>query len=118
MRVDKEGCAMRRNCLAAAAAGALLLLLNGCGSGGSPASALQGPAETVALYKSQCLSCHGADLKGRMGPATDIHDAGSRLAKERITAQIENGGELMPPFKDKLTPAQIEDLTRWLLEQK
>ncbi|CDN44326.1 MULTISPECIES: cytochrome c [unclassified Paenibacillus] len=104
----------------AAFAAALVLLLSGCGSSGSggTGSALQGPKETVTLYKSHCLSCHGADLKGRMGPDTDIHDAGSRLAPERIAEQIGSGGSLMPPFKDKLTPEQIDSLTRWLKDKK
>ncbi|MCM3748689.1 cytochrome c [Paenibacillus pasadenensis] len=83
--------------------------------GSSSASKLpDGPAETIALYKASCLNCHGTDLKGRMGPNTNLTEVGSRMTAEEILQQISHGGELMPAFKDKLSNDDIQALTDWL----
>ncbi|OXM13626.1 c-type cytochrome [Paenibacillus herberti] len=94
------------------------LLLGGCGASetNSPGGQTmpEGPAETIALYKASCISCHGTDLKGRMNAQTDIRDIGSRLTPEMIQQQIENGGSLMPGFKHSLSEQEIQALTDWL----
>ena len=60
---------------------------------GQNARAVQGPLHHLP----------GSDLKGRVGPQSDIHDAGSRLTAKQIKTQIEQGGSLMPAFKDRLS---------------
>ncbi|THF72659.1 c-type cytochrome [Cohnella fermenti] len=105
------------------------LLLSACGrnhdssSSSSPSASgtsagLSGPEETVALYRANCISCHGAELQGMMGDASDLRKVGAHLTKEQIQAQIVGGGSLMPPFKDKLSEAEVESLAEWLAGQK
>ncbi|MFC5651893.1 c-type cytochrome [Paenibacillus solisilvae] len=93
----------------------LALFLSACGNSSSE---LAGPSETIHVYKANCISCHGSDLQGKMGPSTDLTQVGSRLSKEQITNQIHNGGELMPAFKGKLTAQQIKELAQWLSAKK
>ncbi|SDS33772.1 cytochrome c551 [Paenibacillaceae bacterium GAS479] len=98
------------------------LLLGGCGASETKSPGGQtmpeGPAETIALYKASCISCHGTDLKGRMNAQTNIREVGSRLTPEKIRQQIENGGSLMPGFKHSLSEQEIQALTDWLSDLK
>ncbi|WP_339279543.1 cytochrome c [Paenibacillus sp. FSL W8-1187] len=98
-----------------ASAALILVLLAGCGSAAKPgAIAIDGPEQAVALYKQSCISCHGTDLKGRMGPETDLHDVGARLSEPEILRQIEQGGARMPAFGERLTAEEIAALSSWL----
>ena len=36
---------------------------------------------------------------------------------DEITQKITNGEEAMPPFKDKMTPAEIADLVRFVRKE-
>lgn len=111
-----------RRLLFACTATALLIFLSACGGGGgeekaSPAASpkpLEGPEETVELYRNTCISCHGAELEGKMGDQSNLQTIGATMTKEQIRAQIENGGELMPAFKTRLKPEQIDALADWL----
>ncbi|AJY74006.1 c-type cytochrome [Paenibacillus beijingensis] len=98
------------------------LLITSCGGTSSPSGTSSGmpdgPKETVGLYMANCISCHGTDLQGRMGPETDIHAIGGKWSKEQIAAQIANGGGLMPAFKERLTEEQIGALADWLAAHK
>jgi len=100
------------------AAIAAVAAIAGCGSSsGSPdggANALQGPPDTIALYKAKCISCHAADLSGKVGPDSDLRKVGARMTKEEIADQIAQGGDVMPPFRDRLSAAQIDALADWL----
>lgn len=95
-----------------------LLLTAACGkdksAGNAKPTAPAGPADTIALYRSNCISCHGGGLEGMMGPATDLRSVGSRLTEAQIAAQIANGGERMPALKDRLTAQEIDKLASWL----
>ncbi|GAA3409926.1 c-type cytochrome [Paenibacillus hodogayensis] len=113
---------MRRYVGKSAATGAILLsltafALTGCGadSGKSPQAA-GGDAETI--YKKQCLSCHGDQLQGRIGPSTNLTKVGGKLDREQIVAQISKGGNGMPGFKGKLNETEIGTLADWLAAKK
>lgn len=100
---------------------ALLALAAGCGGGGggSKTDALQdAPAEVAALYKAECLSCHGNDLQGRVGPKTNLEKVGSRLSVDEIVTQIEQGEGVMQGFADQLTKEEIQGLADWLSGKK
>ena len=92
-----------------------LALLTGCSSGSSP---LSGPAETVMIYRANCLSCHGSELQGRMDEQSNLQQVGQRMSHEDIAAKITAGGNLMPPFAERLSPEEIDQLAAWLAEKK
>jgi cytochrome c551 len=95
----------------------LLLALVGCG-GGKNTNELDGPSEVMSVYKSNCVSCHGTGLQGRIGPATNLQKVGERMSASDITEQIEQGDGSMPPFKDKLSAEEIAGLANWLAGKK
>lgn len=93
----------------------LALSLSACGNS---STGLDGSADTIRLYKANCISCHGNDLQGKMGPSTNLQQVGSQLSKEQITNQIHNGGDVMPAFADRLDSGQIKLLADWLSGKK
>ncbi|MGA9630635.1 MAG: cytochrome c [Candidatus Acidiferrales bacterium] len=78
----------------------------------SPAKAAE---DGAALFKSNCVVCHGADgtgtPTGKSLKAPDLHsEAVQKLTDAQIAAQIENGKNNMPPFKGVLNADQIKAL--------
>ncbi|MFD0869892.1 Cytochrome c551 [Chlamydia abortus] len=101
----------------------IAMALAGCGSkagtNGQEASGSSVSKEEVeqnAVYKSNCLSCHGAQLEGNMGPA--LSKIGSKHSKENIVQIIEDGQGRMPGFKNRLKEDEIESLAVWLADKK
>jgi mono/diheme cytochrome c family protein len=98
----------------------LAACLAGCGGGDQSqrprqaADAGQTDAETI--YKRNCMSCHGGNLEGKMGPA--LQKAGSKWTKEQITDILREGKNGMPSFKNRLDEQQIETLAAWLSAKK
>ncbi len=70
----------------------------------------------AALYRDKgCVQCHGADLKGnKKGPALDDIQNDPAWPAEKITKQIRDGGQKMPPFGDSLTDPEIAQLVAFL----
>ncbi|KIL42477.1 cytochrome c-551 [Gordoniibacillus kamchatkensis] len=111
---------------------AIAVCLSGCGTNPAPAPAAPAPApaapapapaaggtttvDAQAIYKQNCMSCHGADLSGGVGP--NLQKVGSRLSADQITAQIANGKGAMPPFKGTLKDPDIAALAGWLEAHK
>ena len=80
---------------------------------------LEGPADTVAIFQQNtCISCHGSELQGRMGEATNLQKVGARMTKAQIAAQIRNGGGSMPAFGSRLSAEEIDKLASWLAGKK
>ncbi|TYP71877.1 c-type cytochrome [Paenibacillus methanolicus] len=107
----------------AATAAAALLLASGCGGGsggqgGAASAELTGPAETLTLYRNNCVNCHGAELQGRMGAVTNLAEVGSRMSEAEIEAQIKSGSGAMPAFAERLTEEEIKALASWLAGHK
>lgn len=95
----------------------IALLLAGCGS--KQEGTIDGASASVdALYKKNCLSCHGGKLEGRVGPDTNLTKVGGKLSREQIAAQIANGGGTMPGFKQFLNESEISALADWLSTKK
>lgn len=106
--------------LFAVAALAGVLLLAGCGESPNSVSSpeLDGPEAVMEVYKSNCLSCHGTDLQGKMGPTTDLTKVGARRTVEQITEQINEGGGGMPSYDSRLTEEEVKGLATWLANKK
>ncbi|SEP11370.1 cytochrome c [Paenibacillus sp. OV219] len=90
-------------------------LLSGCDSSSSVQTAA---ADVPKVFKSNCISCHGTDLQGRMGASTNLTQVGKRMTQDEITKQIKDGGGGMPAFGGRLSAAEIEDLASWLSKKK
>ena len=73
-------------------------------------------ADAEAVYKAQCVGCHAADLSGGVGP--NLQKVGAQKSQDQITAQIQNGGGGMPPFKSTLSADEITALSQWLAGHK
>lgn len=72
------------------------------------------PAAGKAVFASAgCISCHtlkAANSHGTIGPNLDQ----LKPPYARIVTQVENGGAIMPSFKDKLTTKQIHDVAAFV----
>lgn len=76
-------------------------------------SQAQSPGSEVApgmqlFTNNGCIACHGADLRGGIGPSLAGRTPDD-LTEDRIRTQIANGGNGMPPFP-ALGPAEINVL--------
>jgi cytochrome c551 len=70
----------------------------------------------AALFKQNCITCHGVELQGGFGP--NLQKVGGRLTKEQIIKQIHDGGGDMPPFGTQLKAEEIQSLADWLSTKK
>jgi len=72
------------------------------------------PVAGKAVFTSAgCISCHtlkAASSHGTIGPNLDQ----LKPPYARIVTQVENGGAIMPAFKDKLTTKQIHDVAAFV----
>jgi cytochrome c6 len=81
----------------------------------TPAFKLKGdPAKGKTIFLSSCGSCHTlADAKttGTIGPNLDTLKPDYQAA----TAQVTNGGAVMPAFKSQLSTQQIADVAAYVV---
>lgn len=73
-------------------------------------------AKAEAIYKKQCLSCHAADLRGKVGPG--LQEIGSKMTEQQLFAIIQDGARGMPAFKKVLSAEEIQALSQWLSTKK
>ena len=77
-------------------------------------NAAGGVPEGEAIFNSAgCASCHTfapAGSTGTVGPNLD----NVNLTQAQVEQQVRNGGGAMPPFEDRLTDAQIRDVSRFV----
>ena len=74
-------------------------------------------AQAGATLFSQkgCAHCHGeAGVGGKKGPALSNLRKDKEWTPVRITHQILNGGQKMPPFSDSLTDLEAAQLVTYL----
>jgi cytochrome c6 len=77
-------------------------------------------AAGAAVYKEQCVGCHGADGSGNtpMGKslkAGDLRKPEIQAKKDaELAASIEKGKGKMPPAKGKLSAAQIGQVVDYI----
>jgi cytochrome c len=106
-------------CAALAGAGALFAQDSGKKTGGTNAAAV---ARGKSLFQQKCSVCHydtsdqkkiGPGLKGISKRGT-FSVNGNKITDDSLKNWIENGDQLMPPFKDVLEPAQIKDVIAYV----
>ena len=66
------------------------------------------------LFAKNCVVCHGKNAQGGVGPALNGFGHVAHHAPSKLLAQINNGGGGMPPFKNKLTKKQQENIFIYL----
>jgi mono/diheme cytochrome c family protein len=103
----------------------LALALAGCGGGDEGGQTTQQSTSTAAgggdtanaagkqVFTSNCGGCHtlaDAGTNGQVGPDLDE----LKPDKARVQRQVTNGGSKMPPFKDKLSAEQIDQVATYV----
>ena len=75
-----------------------------------------------AIFTTKCALCHGADGTGKtsIGKTLNIPDFHSpdvkKLSDADLKTVVTNGKNKMPPFKGKLTDAQIDQVISYVRE--
>jgi mono/diheme cytochrome c family protein len=99
-----------------------MLTAAGCTARGDKLTTASDGAPPRALFERNCATCHGARGEGKqlgtmnipsllVGPPVSDPD-------ERLFQQVHDGGKGMPPFKYTLTDEQIQDLIRFVREER
>jgi cytochrome c len=87
-------------------------------SGGNAAAVSRGKS----LFQQKCAICHydtsdqkkiGPGLKG-LSKRGSFTVNGNKITDDSLKAWIENGDQLMPPFKEVLEQAQIKDVISYV----
>lgn len=73
-------------------------------------------ASAEALVKANCITCHGDQLQGGVGP--NLQQEGAQHDAAQIYSIVTRGRGQMPSFKDKLAPEEIANVALWLAEKK
>ncbi|HZG59701.1 MAG TPA: cytochrome c [Anoxybacillus sp.] len=81
---------------------------NDNGGGGATAAAAED------IYKQNCASCHGQDLRGQVGPS--LEKVGSKYSKDEIKQIIEKGQGGMPP--GLIQGEDADRVAEWLAAKK
>jgi cytochrome c len=106
-------------CGALACTGAILAQDSSKKASGSNSAAV---ARGKSLFQQKCSLCHydtsdqkkiGPGLKGLNKRGT-FSVNGNKITDESLKTWIENGDQLMPPFKDVLEPGQIKDVIAYV----
>jgi mono/diheme cytochrome c family protein len=69
----------------------------------------------MQIAQPSCQICHtlaAAGAEGKIGPSLDE----LKPDLEKALLAVRNGVGVMPPFRDKLTPAQIEAVARFVAQ--
>ena len=67
--------------------------------------------EGDALFKTNCVGCHGITARGLVGP--DLHSITQRLSDKEIIQQVTGG--LTPPMPSfEIDPANMSNLLKYL----
>lgn len=81
---------------------------------------LQAQSEPAKIFQANCAECHGADggANTAMGRSLKMRDLRSPDVQKRTDADltdiITNGMATMPPYKEKLTKDQIQQVVAYI----
>lgn len=82
--------------------------------GGADAQQDVASATPEEIYQKSCVSCHGQNYEGGVGPA--LTGIGDRLSQDDIKSVLQNGQGAMP---GGLVPDEkLDEMTQWLSELK
>lgn len=87
--------------------------LYGWGRTGRPGSLAPAATPGQAVYRENCAGCHGEDRLGN-GSVPTLVNIAMRQALQNIRETVRNGKGMMPAFT-KLTPAQMGQLSEYLV---
>ena len=87
-----------------------LLVLVSCANSTAESNNTDHPG--LAVYNDYCKVCHGDDGKLKLSGASDL--SLSELPLEGRINLLNNGGQVMPPFKEVLTEQQIADVADYI----
>jgi cytochrome c len=88
----------------------------------APAHLSEAATRGKTVFAEKCALCHSAEttdkkigpgLKGFYQRGTFTSDS-SKVTDQSVTKFIESGKGMMPPFKDTLEPAKIEDVVAYV----
>lgn len=76
-------------------------------------------------FEKNCVECHGEkgeggrkEVDGKRFKVPSLREGHAlEHADEKFVVQIAEGDDEMPAFKDKLTPAQINDIVRFIRKE-
>lgn len=74
------------------------------------------PPDGMAVFRQQCVTCHGADGKLGLNGAKDL--SASLLSKDERIQVITHGRNLMQPFEKILSPEEIQAVAEYTLSLK
>jgi len=96
--------------------GCVILLASGCGQTIVQRDNAGPYSSAVNLFVSNCITCHGSNLQGGIGP--NLQHVGTQLSRNALITRINQGGGPMPAYGPNgqgiLTSAQITSLALWL----
>jgi cytochrome c550 len=98
----------------------LLISLKGAKQADEIANGDKKPAEQTStkpdeIYAQSCVSCHGDQLQGVVGPA--LNKVGAKYSEDEIKDIIQNGKEGGMPG-GLVTGPQLDAVSKWLAEKK
>jgi cytochrome c len=105
-------------CLVVAGGGAILAQDSGKKASGGGAAVARGKT----VFQQKCAVCHydtsdqkkiGPGLKG-IGKRGTFTVNGNKITDESLRNWIENGDQLMPPFKEVLEASQVKDVIAYV----
>jgi cytochrome c6 len=79
----------------------------------------QAPEKGAAAFKENCALCHGENGGGSdMGKALKVKDLRTKEVQdetdESLAKTVRDGKNNMPPFKSRLSDAQIDELISYI----
>ncbi|KEQ24772.1 c-type cytochrome [Paenibacillus tyrfis] len=72
--------------------------------------------DAQAIYKQNCISCHGVNFEGGVGP--NLTKVGGKYSKDQIATIVTNGRGGMPSFKGRLSDTDTSAISDWLAAKK
>lgn len=72
----------------------------------------------TSVIEANCLACHGTDYQGS-NRVPGLAGVGDKYSKEELVDIVTNGmGTQMPPFGERLSAEEIDQIAEWLAKQK